>query len=141
MTNPPIDPNGRAVESGRLDHRHQAELLLDKVLSARTSAPRPPRRARNSLGTAEASQDHFHSDELNRAAPCELVPVHKTYNAPVEPPPKLGLRVGIAGPPGAGKSSFIEVNLYRVSAFLTILIVVGIVGVSSLVMPQDMDCV
>lgn len=110
ITNTPIDPYGRAVESRRLDHRRQAELLLDKVLSARTSAPRPPRRARTSSGTAETSRDHCHSNGVNRAAPYESASAHQTFNASMERPPQLGLRVGIAGPPGAGKSSFIEVN-------------------------------
>lgn len=141
VTNTPINPDGRAVESRRLDHRRQAELLLDKVLSARTSAPRPPRRARTSSSTAEASRDHCPGNEVNRAAPYESASAHQTSNASTEPPPKLGLRVGIAGPPGAGKSSFIEVNLLSFSAFLTAWIAVGIMEASSLVMPQDIGCV
>lgn len=73
----------RAVESHRLDHRRQAELLLDKVLSAR------------------------------RASQQQTLPRDAPRDDPVATPasfPKLGMRVGIAGPPGAGKSSFIEVG-------------------------------
>ncbi|CAM9570847.1 unnamed protein product, partial [Ectocarpus sp. 8 AP-2014] len=120
------------VESHRLDHRRQAELLLDR-LSARHQAgappppppvsqppPPPPEESvtdsasggscSSSLSTppdsgtaaaaavAEGLASSGRSDCRSRRA------VAATGDFP-----KLGMRLGIAGPPGAGKSSFIEV--------------------------------
>ncbi|CAM9536117.1 unnamed protein product, partial [Ascophyllum nodosum] len=100
------------VESHRLDHRRQADLLLDKVLSARTVAPRPsPDRARKPSVTAGDRTASLGDGRIDGTVRHESASSLEGLDAVVdsEPSPKLGLRVGIAGPPGAGKSSFIEV--------------------------------
>ncbi|CBJ33832.1 conserved unknown protein [Ectocarpus siliculosus] len=125
------------VESHRLDHRRQAELLLDRLLSARhqAGAPPPPPASQpppppppppppeesvtdsasggscsSSLSTppdsgtaaAAAVAEGLASSGRRDCSSGRLVAATGGF-------PKLGMRLGIAGPPGAGKSSFIEV--------------------------------
>lgn len=98
------------MESHRLDHRRQAELLLDRVLSARQASQAPPL-----------------LQGIKCSAPGEVAPRGRedgaSPGAATKPQagdavgfPKLGMRVGIAGPPGAGKSTFIEVGSSLVAA-------------------------
>ncbi|CAM9797904.1 unnamed protein product, partial [Hapterophycus canaliculatus] len=128
------------VESHRLDHRRQAELLLDRVLSVRqeaTLAPVPPPRSSppegNVVGSSNGGGSGNSSDGPRASIPPENWEVAAaTTGAAAEDraswgrsassrrrggsagavlgdPLRLGMRLGIAGPPGAGKSSFIEV--------------------------------
>jgi len=69
-----------AVESALPTHRHQAELLLTQVLQERSVQPSA------SVSPHAQGQDDEES----------LVGSRSTF------------RLGIAGPPGAGKSTFIE---------------------------------
>lgn len=88
-----------AVESHRLDHRRQAELLLDRVLSARQASQKeelPPISPKNDPRNGLQSQ-------IGGGATAENGRLSF---------PRLGMRVGIAGPPGAGKSSLIEVSCH-----------------------------
>ena len=71
------------IESLLPAHRHEADLLLGALLRE----PPPP-----------ASAEH---------APSPLLPPAAAASAS-QPPPLRTLRLGVAGPPGAGKSSLIE---------------------------------
>ncbi|CAM9293189.1 unnamed protein product [Ectocarpus sp. 13 AM-2016] len=124
------------VESHRLDHRRQAELLLDRLLSARPQAgappppppvsqpPPPPPPPPEESVTDSASGGSWssslstppHSGTTAAAAVAEGLKSSGRRDrssgravAATGDFPKLGMRLGIAGPPGAGKSSFIEV--------------------------------
>lgn len=133
-----------------MDDRRQAELLLDRVLSARerSRTPFPPETPRvetansgsssnggeggggacdsggnsdssspgmlldSGKGAAVAAEDEAGVSWRGRgpSASCSVGVTKDFYG--------LGMRLGIAGPPGAGKSSFIEV---RQSIFLSLL--------------------
>ncbi|CAM9400442.1 unnamed protein product [Scytosiphon promiscuus] len=127
------------VESHRLDHRRQAELLLDRVLSARHEArlprhPPPPLQQGegDAINSGNIGDDRNSGDDPGASVPPEnkealatpgtgagagasvggIAPSRsrgRRADAAVGDPPTLGMRLGIAGPPGAGKSSFIEV--------------------------------
>ncbi|CAM9493893.1 unnamed protein product [Ectocarpus sp. 4 AP-2014] len=123
------------VESHRLDHRRQAELLLDRLLSARPQAGAPPppplsqppyppplppeESVTDSASGGSWSSSLSTSPDSGTAAAAEVAEVLASSGrrdcssgravAATGDFPKLGMRLGIAGPPGAGKSSFIEV--------------------------------
>eukprot|EP00904_Undaria_pinnatifida_P000001 jgi/Undpi1/10000/HiC_scaffold_28.g12454.m1 len=130
------------VESHRLDHRRQAELLLDQVISARQATPiRLPSQPNSTItqtnktnttsstgsgsstNTTSTSTTSGSRNSSSSSGPDGVVEASTggVGAASREPEvaghggdgvggfPELGMRVGIAGPPGAGKSSFIEV--------------------------------
>ncbi|CAN0059889.1 unnamed protein product [Ectocarpus fasciculatus] len=121
------------VESHRLDHRRQAELLLDRLLSARHRAGAPPPVSQSppppppdESVTDSASSGNWSSSlstppDSGMAAAAAVAVAEGLASsersdcssgralAATSDFPKLGMRLGIAGPPGAGKSSFIEV--------------------------------
>ncbi len=83
-----------AVESSKESHQIQAQLLLDHVLGSRerVSLPELPAVADPSLhDPAQAYEDLLSHQGVTSADA-----------------PSTSFRVGIAGPPGAGKSTFIE---------------------------------
>ena len=121
------------VESLRDDHRRQAELLLDAVLQARNAV---------NLGAAGSSNRSSIDDGLDAATIRELKrreklglagpqqheakkegevelddtghPLMVVPHNPAAIPPTF--RIGIAGPPGAGKSTTIEaLGMYAIS--------------------------
>uniref|UniRef100_A0A1D2A9X7 Methylmalonic aciduria type A-like protein, mitochondrial n=1 Tax=Auxenochlorella protothecoides TaxID=3075 RepID=A0A1D2A9X7_AUXPR len=107
-------------------HRHAAPVLrsLGKAMSTYSSAAAAAARLRNlfdAKDVAELVDGIRHGQRLAVSRAITLVestrPQHKQSAAallsqlsfrPGSAPPPLGLRVGISGPPGAGKSSLIE---------------------------------
>jgi hypothetical protein len=75
------------VESSRLDHRQQASFVLDSLLKARYQSGGP-----SGLTGLQASDGLTPAGTAQPATPTQL----PTF------------RIGVAGPPGAGKSSLIE---------------------------------
>lgn len=98
------------MESHRLDHRRQAELLLDRVLSARQASQAPPLLQGVKCNATGVVAPRGRVDGASPEAATKLQAGDAVGF------PKLGMRVGIAGPPGAGKSTFIEVGSSLVAA-------------------------
>lgn len=99
------------IESTRPDHGAQATLLLDAVLEARAKADAVAaraheRRARHAHFSAADVAAHGSPATSVGAAPDSA----QGSKQPLPPPPPAprAFRVGLAGPPGAGKSSLIE---------------------------------
>lgn len=93
------------IESTRADHNAQATLLLDAVLEARaksaaTSARADARRKRAFAVDGSSSAGHASA----------------AVGLPPPPPAPRSFRLGLAGAPGAGKSSLIEaIGMYLTS--------------------------
>lgn len=80
------------VESTRLDHREQAELLIDHLGAFRRANP-----------------DKYKSYQGKHTLRCVYVELLRAVRLAAHPTCKLaGRRIGVAGPPGTGKSTFIE---------------------------------
>ena len=110
-----------AVESSREDHRRQAELLLDLVLAARRTQTVESTQSTDATTDRVPTDPHRIQDAIDRAVDNELLPSEaeldhaKKMVAPdrdlsdaVPHAPDRTFRIGVAGPPGAGKSTFIE---------------------------------
>lgn len=116
-----------AVESTRADHRQQAELLLDAVLAERhaaqvereqaAAAERRQRLATSTASAQPAEQAQASSEQQGQTSGISSRSISSPSTAAegtVAPLSALAhavpdsFRVGLAGPPGAGKSSLIE---------------------------------
>lgn len=105
------------IESTRPDHGAQATLLLDAVLEARARADAAAartyeRRARhahaaNAADAGSAAGTNGSSSGSASGATSEAAAGARQALPPPPPAPRA-FRVGLAGPPGAGKSSLIE---------------------------------
>lgn len=99
------------MESAKAEHKFQAQLLLDQVLAVRRSqdvgeeesslAALRQSAASSSAYSVDASDPHY-----DPAAAWGCLSTGEGMQPSTKP--TRSLRVGIAGPPGAGKSTFIE---------------------------------
>ena len=85
------------VESQLPAHNEQARLLIDHVLEMRRSRDRGPGERGSSPDDAPSGGDSGAAGSGIRPLDADLPPTHLP-----------SFRLGIAGPPGAGKSTFIE---------------------------------
>lgn len=95
------------IESTRESHRQEAEALLDHVVRERSrrAAAAAAMTNKNNKKPGSTSRRHNSCSSTSTTA--------TSTNEEVSPPTKTDttsrpLRIGIAGPPGAGKSTFIE---------------------------------